>query len=67
MKSLVNDNQQLIEQASCDMKSLETKELEIERLKRACGKLQKENEQIKIEQRRQPNAVNSNNIQNKNV
>lgn len=53
---MVNDNGQLIEQASQDTKQLETKELEIERLKRTMSKLQKENEQIKLEQRKQNNT-----------
>ena len=38
------------------MKSLESKELEIERLKRQANKLQKENEQIKIDQRKAPSS-----------
>jgi len=36
------------------MKSLEAKELEIERLKRQVSKQQKEIEQIRLEQRKQP-------------
>lgn len=43
---MVNDNSQLIDQATQDTKSLESKELEIGRLKRTMSKLQKENEQI---------------------
>jgi peptidoglycan hydrolase CwlO-like protein len=54
LQQFCNDNQQLIEQANRDMKALETKELEIERLKRQAGKLQKENEQARIDLRKLP-------------
>lgn len=53
---MVNDNSQLIDQATQDTKSLESKELEIGRLKRTMSKLQKENEQIQLEQRKQTNT-----------
>jgi hypothetical protein len=39
----------LLEQSQQDVKSLEAKEKEIERLKRSVNKLQKENVQIKNE------------------
>ena len=52
VKSLQTDNQQMIEQATRDTRSLENKEMEIERMKRQNTKLQKELADLKIEQRR---------------
>ena len=46
------DNSQLIEQSTRDTKSLENKELENERMKRANTKLQKELADLKLEHRK---------------
>lgn len=52
VKTLQKDNEMLIQQAQQDIKSLETKEKEIERLKRSLNKMQKESATIKNDQRR---------------
>ena len=53
VKSLQTDNQQLIEQSTRDTRTLEDKEVEIERMKRMNTKIQKELADLKVEQRRQ--------------
>lgn len=52
IKTLQKDYELLHNQTSSDMKLLEEKEKEIERLKRSVNKLQKENIQIKNDQRK---------------
>lgn len=57
LQQFCTDNQQLIEQANRDMKSLEAKELEIERLKRQASKMQKEAEQVRTDVRKPTQAI----------
>jgi hypothetical protein len=52
VKTLQRDNESLVESANRDLKNLETKEQEIERLKRLVAKLQKDNVDIKNEAKR---------------
>ena len=67
VKSLQTDNSQLIEQATRDTRSLENKEMEIERMKRQNTKLQKELADLKLEQRKLQQEVNKKSVSTPNV